>query len=143
MYGAQYVNQLRSIAVCGLVHKYVRKATPEFTVEKLYNSQAGTVLPMERLDFYHCRQKYSGAVRGLPLCLGICFGSGTGVALKPAGWDHWANGVVLGSSVSWAFEFLLVCCLQRSLFYQRFTTLRLHNSPITKGAAMRLGIAAP
>ena len=80
MYGAQYVNQLRSIAMCGLVHKYVRKTTPEFTVEKLYNSQAGTVLPMERLDFYHCRQKYSGAVRGLPLCLGIYFGSGTGVA---------------------------------------------------------------
>lgn len=82
MHGAQYVNQLRSIAVCGLVHKYVRKATPEFTVEKLYNPQAGTVLPMERLDFYHRRQKYSGVFRGLPLCLGICFGSGTRVALE-------------------------------------------------------------
>ena len=51
---------------------------------------------------------------------------------NPAGWAHWANGMALDSSVSWAFEFLLVCRLQHSLLYQRFTTLRLHNSPITK-----------
>ena len=73
MYDTQYVNQLRSIAMCGLVHKYVRKATPELIVEKLYNPQAGTVLPIERLDFYHRRQKYSGVFRGLPTVFGDMF----------------------------------------------------------------------
>lgn len=69
--------------MCGLVHKYVRKATPEFTVEKLHNPQAGTVLPMERLDFYRHKQKYSGAFRGPPTVFGdMLIGSGTGVALE-------------------------------------------------------------
>lgn len=103
MYGAQYVNQLRSIAVCGLVHKYVRKATPELIVEKLYNPQAGTVLPIERLDFYHRRQKYSGVFRGLPTVFGdMIIGSGTGVALESSwlgslgGWDGLGVFGILG-----------------------------------------------
>lgn len=82
MYGAQYVNQLRSIAVCVLVHKYVRKATPELIVEKLHNPQAGTVLPMERLDFYHHRQKYSGVFATTTVFGDMIIGSGTGVALE-------------------------------------------------------------
>ena len=79
--------------MCGLVHKYVRKATPEFTVEKLHNPQAGTVLPMERLDFYRHKQKHSGAFATTTVFGDMIIGSGTGVALESSwlgslgGWD--------------------------------------------------------
>lgn len=86
--------------MCGLVHKYVRKTTPEFTVEKLYNSQAGTVLPMERLDFIIADKNTAGSFGDCHCVWGYVSVQAPELHRNPAGWDHWVNGVVLDSSVS-------------------------------------------